>query len=89
LPVCASLTSCAICASAVLEQRLQRGAGAALGARLEVATGEDEGSHDRRGFEVDLVRAAAGGRDQVECHPHAVGAGVAEEQRVERPQPGR
>ena len=43
---------------AELEQRLQRGAGAALGARLEVAAGEDEGGDDRGRLEVDLVRAA-------------------------------
>ena len=33
---------------AELEQRPQRGAGAALGARLEVAAGEEERRHDRR-----------------------------------------
>ena len=44
---------------AELEQRLQRGAGAALGARLEVAAGQDEGGDDRGRLEVDLVRAAA------------------------------
>ena len=42
-----------------LEQRLQRGAGAALGARLEVAAGEDEGGDDRGRLEVDVVRALA------------------------------
>ena len=52
---------------AELEQRLQRGAGAALGARLEVAAGEDEGGDDRRRLEVDLVRAAARGRDELNC----------------------
>ena len=42
---------------AELEQCAQRGAGAALGAGLEVATGEDE-RDDRRGdLEVDLVGA--------------------------------
>jgi hypothetical protein len=44
---------------AELEQRRQRGARAALGARLEEAAREDERRHDRRGLEVDLVRAPA------------------------------
>ena len=44
---------------AELEQRGQRGAGAALGARLEVAAGEDEHGHRGRDLEVDLVRARA------------------------------
>ena len=44
---------------AELEQRLQRGAGAALGARLEVAAGEDERGDDRGRLEVDLVGARA------------------------------
>ena len=75
---------------AELEQRRQRGAGAALGARLEVAAGEQERRHDRADLEVDLVRAAAGAvGDQVELHPHAGHAGVAEEERVQRPAAGR
>jgi hypothetical protein len=37
---------------AELEQRLQRGAGAALGARLEEAAQQNEGGHDGRDFEV-------------------------------------
>ena len=41
---------------AELEQRLQRRAGAALGARLEVAAEQDERRHDRRDLEVDLRR---------------------------------
>ena len=45
---------------AELQQRRQRGAGAALGARLEVAAGEDERRHGGADLEVDLVRAAAG-----------------------------
>ena len=53
---------------AELEQRLQRGAGAALGARLEVAAGEDERGDDRGGLEVDVVRALALLGDQVEAH---------------------
>ena len=73
---------------AELEQRRQRGAGAALGARLEVAAGEQERRHDRADLEVDLVRAAARVGDQVERHAHVRHAGVAEEQRVERPAPG-
>ena len=58
---------------AQLEQRLQRGAGAALGARLEVAAGEDERGHDRGRLEVDVVGALALLGDQVEatsaCRP--------------------
>ena len=73
---------------AELEQRRQRGAGAALGARLEVAAREQERRHDGADLEVDLVRAAAGAvGDQVERHPHAGHAGVAEEERVQRPAP--
>ena len=49
---------------AELEQRLERGARAALGARLEVAAGEDERGDDGRRLQVDLVGAAAGLRDQ-------------------------
>ncbi len=41
---------------AELQQRLERGAGAALGPRLEVAAGEDEDGHDRGDLEVDLAR---------------------------------
>ena len=72
---------------AELEQRRQGRAGAALGARLEVAPGEDERRHDRRRLQVDLVGAGAGLGDQVEAHAHVRHAGVADEQRVERPQP--
>ena len=75
---------------AELEQRLQRRAGAALGARLEVAAGEEERRHDRRpsrGRSGRRRRRASG--MSVEGHPHVVHAGVAEEQRVQRPEPGR
>ncbi len=44
---------------AELEERLQRGAGAALGAGLEIPSGEDEGGDDGGRLEVDLVGAAA------------------------------
>jgi hypothetical protein len=75
---------------AELEQRLEGGAGAALGARLEEAAGEQERRHDRAHLEVDLVRAAARAiGDQVERHSHARHAGVAEEERVQRPAEGR
>ena len=74
---------------AQLQQRLQRGAGAALGARLEVAPGEQERGDDAGRLEVDLVGALARVGDDVERHPHVVHPGVAEEQRVQRPQPGR
>ena len=72
---------------AELEQRLQRGAGAALGLGLEVAPGEQEGGDDARRLEVDLVGALARVGDDVEGHAHVVHAGVADEQRVQRPQP--
>ena len=72
---------------AELQQRLQGGAGAALGLGLEVAPGEQEGGDDARRLEVDLVGALAGVGDDVEGHPHVVHAGVADEQRVQRPQP--
>ena len=60
--------------------------GAALGARLEVAAREQEHGDDGGDLEVELVGAALG--EEVERHPHVRHAGVAEEQRVERPQPG-
>jgi hypothetical protein len=73
---------------AELEQRLQRGAGAALGLGFEVAPGEQEGGDDAGRLEVDLVGALTGVGDDVEGHPHVVHAGVADEQRIQRPQPG-
>ncbi len=74
---------------AELQQRSEGGAGAALGARLEVAAGEDEDGHRGGRLEVDVLGAVAGGaREQVEAHSHPGHAGVAEEERVERPQPG-
>jgi hypothetical protein len=72
---------------AELEQRLQRGAGAALGLGLEVAPGEQEGGDDPGRLEVDLVGAFTRVGDDVEGHAHVVHAGVADEQRVQRPQP--
>ena len=44
---------------AELQQCLQRGAGAALSARLEVAAEQDERRHDGSDLEVDLVAAGA------------------------------
>ena len=55
---------------AELQQRGQRGAGAALGARLEVAAGEDEHRDGRGDLEVDLVGAGAApgsGRSPSSC----------------------
>ena len=43
---------------AELDERPQRGAGAALRARLEVAAGEQERDHDGRDLEVDLAAGA-------------------------------
>ena len=70
---------------AELQQRGQRRAGAALGARLEVAAGEQEDGHRGGDLEVDLVGAGAALRQQVEAHLHAGHAGLADEQRVQRP----
>ena len=70
---------------AELEERLQRGAGAALGAGLEVAAGEDEHGDAGGDLEVDLVLAAAAFDAQVEAHAHRRVAGFADEQGVERP----
>ena len=55
---------------AQLEQRLQRGPGAALGARLEVAAGEDEGGDDGGHLEIDL-RPAARPRSGTRSKRHA------------------
>ncbi len=56
---------------AELQQRGQRRAGAALGARLEVAPGEDEDRHGGGDLEVDLVRcrrrARGSGRSPSSC----------------------
>ena len=71
---------------AELEQRVERGAGPALGARLEVAAGEHEGGDDGADLEVHLVLA---GRREAQRHAHVRQARVAEEQRVERPDVGR
>ena len=55
---------------AQLEQRLQRGAGAALRARLEVATHQDQDDDDRGDLEVDLTAAGARPERELEVHPH-------------------
>ena len=70
---------------AELEQGTQGGAGAALGAGLEVAAGEDEHGDDGGDLEVQLVGARPGGGGDVEVHAHRRVAGVAEEQRPQRP----
>ena len=72
---------------AELEQRLQRGAGAALRARLEVAAQQDQDDDDRRHLEVDLAAARARAERQLEVHPHRRIAGVAEEERVRATSP--
>ncbi len=58
---------------AELEQRAERGAGAALGPGLEVPAGEDERGDDGRHLEVDLVGTGAAVDDQLERHPHRRG----------------
>ena len=71
---------------AELEQRPQRGAGAALGPGLEVAAGEDERRHAGGDLEVDHAGAHRRAR-RVNVKPWVMPghAGVAEEQRVQRP----
>jgi hypothetical protein len=70
---------------AELEQRLERGAGAALGARLEVAPRQDEHRDGGGDLEVQLARSLRRVGDEIEGHPHLGHAGVAQEQRVQRP----
>src|SRR4051812_49326087 len=57
---------------AELEQRGERGAGAALGLRLEVAAREQERGDDARRLQVDLVGALTRLGNQVEGHAHVV-----------------
>ena len=71
-----------------LEQRLQGGAGAALGPGLEVAPGEDEHGDAGRHLEVDLRAPVAALRGPREPVGHADLAGRPEEQGVERPAEG-
>ena len=73
---------------AELEQRPQRGAGAPLGAGLEVAAGEDERRHAGGGLEVDVAGAVGALDGELERVGHARGAGGTPEQRVERPAEG-
>ena len=69
-----------------LEQRPQRGAGAALGPRLEVAAGQDERGDAGGDLEVDVAGAVAArdGRARTDASCPGI-AGGAEEQRVQRP----
>ena len=72
-----------------LHQRLQRRPGVALGPGLEPAPGQDQRGHHGGRLQVDVVGALAPLGDQVERHPHVGHAGLADEQRVQRPQPRR
>ena len=68
---------------AEFEQCAQRGTGSALGACLEVATGEDEHGDAGGDLEVDLARAHASLGGEREAVAHSDHAGVAEEQGVQ------
>jgi hypothetical protein len=68
---------------AELEQRPDRGSGAPLGARLQVATEEDERRDDSRGLEV---RVGVVERDHGQERPGVCGEGA---ERDERVHPGR
>ena len=74
---------------AELEQRAQRRAGAALGARLEVPAQQDQRGDDRGDLEVDVAHPGAALGHELEGHGHAGHAGVADEEGIDRPQPGR
>ena len=69
---------------AELGQREQRGARAALGARLEESAGEQEGDDEGRRLEVDAVVR----RRQAEPHRSAVATCAEEGDRDDRPAPG-
>ena len=71
-----------------LEQRRERGAGAALRARLEVAAGQDQRRDDGGDLEIDRVARRRARRDQLERHAHLRQARVEEEERDHRPAPG-
>ena len=70
---------------AQLQQRPESGAGASLGAGLEVAAGEDERRHPGGDLEVDEAgtHVPIGGPREPVGHPRDTG--VTEEQRVQRP----
>ncbi len=65
-----------------LEQRLDRGPGAALRARLEEPAEEDEGGHDRGDLEVDLVPRVA--QEQHVHRPEPGGERAEADERVHR-----
>ena len=87
-PLAAVLVEARDVLRAELDERAQRGAGAALRPRLEVAAGEQKRDHDGRDLEVDLARRRRARRRQLERHLHAGHAGVEEEERDDRPAPG-
>ena len=63
------------------------GSGAALGAHLEVAAGQQEGGDHGGHLEVDVVGAGAGVDHEIEAHPHVRIARAEEEQGHHRPAP--
>jgi hypothetical protein len=73
---------------AEVEERLQRGAGAPLGPRLEVPAGEDEGGDGGRHLQVDLVGSAPALEPDRHRHRHARLPRLTEEEGVERPGEG-
>jgi hypothetical protein len=66
-------------------QGTQRGTGPRLGARLEVAAGEDEDGHGRGDLEVHVGTSTGPVGEQLEAHRRAGHPRVGEEQRVETP----
>jgi hypothetical protein len=70
---------------AEFEQGAQRGAGKPLGARLEVAPGEDEGGDAGGYFEVDVPGAVTRLDGELEGVRHARHTGGAEQQCPQRP----
>ena len=70
---------------AQLEQRAQRGAGAALGAGLEVAAGQDEHGDPGGDLQVDVAGAAVALDREARTGGSSRLAGGAEEQRPQRP----
>ncbi len=74
---------------AEFQQGPQGGAGAALGALLEVAAEQDERDHAGGDFEVDVPEPVGAGDGELERVHDAAVAGGAEEQRHQGPDQGR
>ena len=70
-----------------LEQCPERSSRTSFRASLEVPTGEDEGRHDGRDLEVDLLGGSAAVEDELETHAHARLPGAEEDEGDDRPAP--